>query len=221
MDKKEFIIAGIVVIIAVMATGIIFAPGIDAKHTTIDVLNKGDYGQNSTIYVKLTDHDKAPLSDKTVHIKLTNDKNEVVYDESTKTHATGVAIAQLDNITAGKYTLNVTFDGDGNHSGSSISQEITVKEGYVEDTLENTTLIQETIASSQSSSSSGYSSSSSYYSSQGSSSSQSSSSSSSSSQGSSSSQSSSSSSSSVPDTYIDTSGNEYLPEYDEYGNRVN
>ena len=154
MDKKEFIIAGIVVIIAVMATGIIFAPDTDGKSTTIDVLNKGDLGENSTIYIKLTDDDKTALSGKTVQIKLTNDKNEVVYDESAETHATGVAIAQMNNLSAGKYTLNVTYAGDGNYTGSSISQEITVKEGYVNDTLKNTTLIQQTLADTDDSSSS-------------------------------------------------------------------
>lgn len=41
MDKKELIIAGIVVIIAVIVGSMVFAPNGDSKFTTIDVLNKG------------------------------------------------------------------------------------------------------------------------------------------------------------------------------------
>ena len=80
MDKKELIVTGMVIIIAVVAAGIIFAPSISANDTSIEILNKGDLGGNSTIYVKLADGDKTSLSNKTIHIKLTDEKNNVVSD---------------------------------------------------------------------------------------------------------------------------------------------
>ena len=212
MDKKELIVTGMVIIIAVVAAGIIFAPSISANDTSIEILNKGDLGGNSTIYVKLADGDKISLSNKTIHIKLTDEKNNVVYEDSVKTKATGVAIVKLHNISAGQYNLDVKYDGDENYTGCSISQKVTVKQGEVQDVVENSTLIQQTLADSQddSSSQSSSSSSSSYYtpSSSSSSSSRSSSSSSSSSQDSSS-------------HYYDVDGNEVLPEYDADGRQVN
>ena len=211
MDKKELIITGMVIIIAVVAAGIIFAPSISANDTSIEVLNKGDLGENSTIYVKLTDGDKTSLSNRTIHVKLTDDKNNVVYEESVKTKATGVAIVKLHNVSAGQYNLDVKFDGDENYTGCSISQKVTVKQGEVVDVVENSTLINQTLADSQgdsSSRSSSSSSSSSYYTPSSSSSSQSSSSSSSRSQDSSS-------------HYYDVDGREVLPEYDADGNQVN
>ena len=101
-------------------------------------------------------------------------------------------------------------DGDENYTGCSISQKVTVKQGEVQDVVENSTLIQQTLADSQddSSSQSSSSSSSSYYTPSSSSSSRSSSSSSSSSQDSSS-------------HYYDVDGNEVLPEYDADGRQVN
>ena len=171
-------------------------------------MNKGDLGENSTIYVKLTCGDKTSLSGKTIHIKLTDNKNNVVYDESVETQATGVAIVKLNNLGAGEYKLDASFDGDEIYTGCSISQNVTIKEGEVKDELANSTLIQQTIADSQGTSS------------QSSSAPASSSSQSSSSQ-SSSSDSSSSSSADSSSNYYDENGKEVLPEYDADGKQIN
>ena len=201
------IIAGIVVVIAVVVAGIAFAPSDVAKHTTLDILNKGDFGENSTIYVKLTDDEKSALSGKTVHVTLKDQKGKVVYNKSVETHATGVALAKLNSVPAGEYTLNVTFDGDGNYTASSISQKVTVKGEVVEDVVDNSTLIEDTLNDDTDSQDTSYTSyqQSSYTPSYSQSSS---------------SQSSSSSSDSSADTYYDEDGNEMLPEYDENGKQV-
>ncbi|WP_407422290.1 Ig-like domain-containing protein [Methanobrevibacter sp.] len=223
MDKKELMITGIVIVLAVVAAGVIFAPSTAAQYTSIDVLNKGDLGENSTIYVKLTCGDKTSLSGKTIHIKLTDNKNNVVYDESVETQATGVAIVKLNNLGAGEYKLDASFDGDENYTGCSISQNVTIKEGEVKDELANSTLIQQTIADSQgtSSQSSSAPASSSSQSSSSDSSSQSSSVPASSSSQSSSSDSSSSSSADSSSNYYDENGKEVLPEYDADGKQIN
>ena len=213
MDRKELIIAGVVVVIAIVVGGIAFAPSSDAKSTTLEILNKGDLGVNGTVYVKLTDHEKASLSDKNLHVQLTNAKGKVVYDNTVKTHSTGVAIVKLENVSAGEYNINVTFDGDANYSSCSVSQKLTIKGEYIEEIVENTTLIEETLEDAQDSDDdtqdapqqstydqSSYSQSSytpSYTPS-----------------------SSSSSSSSSPDTVYDENGKEMLPEYDENGKQV-
>ena len=211
MDRKELAIAGIVVVIAVIVAGIIFAPSPDvAKNTSLDILNKGDFGANSTVYIKLTDDAKNALSDKEVHVKLTDKKGNVVYDKTVKTHATGVGLAKLGNVPAGEYDLNVTFDGDGNYTGCSISKKITVKGEVVEDIVDNSTLIQDTLNDADSDDdntqdSSSYSRQQTSYTPSSSSSSRSSS---------------SSSSSSSEYTNYDVDGNPSLPEYDEDGNEV-
>lgn len=208
MDRKELVIAGIVVVIAVIVAGVIFAPSDVAKNTTLDILNKGDFGENSTIYIKLTDDEKNALSDETVHVKLTDKNGNVVYEENVKTHATGVGLAKLSNITAGEYELNVTFDGEGNYTGCSISKKITVKGEVVEDIVDNSTLIEDTLADTDNTAN------------QQSSSSQSQSYTPSYSSSSSTGSSSSSSSSSSEYSSYDVDGNPTLPEYDEDGNEV-
>lgn len=202
-------ILGIIVIIGIAVVSIAFAPDSDANSTSIEILNKKDIGENGTVYVKLKDSSNAPLSNKTIHIKLTDSKNHVVYEKTVRTHATGVAIVKLNNVSAGSYKINITFDGDANYTASSISQKLTVKgEPVVEDDLVNSTIIQETIEDDTQDSYDSYSTSSnsnSYTPSY--------------SQNTyTPSQSSSSSSSDLPS--YDENGKEVLPEYDEDGNEI-
>lgn len=205
MESKDMIIAGITIFIAIAVVGFVFAPASDSNgtDTNIQILNKGDFGENSTLYIKLTDSKQSSLSNKTVHVQITDKNGTVVYKEDVVTHATGVAMSELGNLSAGEYTLNVTYDGDANYTGSSVSKKITVKGEVVEDEIDNSTLTDadmDDITSHQQSSS--QSSSSSY------------------SPTPSSSSSSSSSDDGDADTYYDEHGNPTLPVYDEHGNVI-
>lgn len=211
MEIKDIIIFAVIIIIVAFVASFILSPSADAKYTSLEILNKGEFGENSTLYVKLADNDKTALSDKTIHVKILNKKGKTVYDKNVKTHATGVGLAKLENLTPGEYTVNVTFDGDGNYTGSSISQKIKVVGGEVEDIVDNSTLIDETI---QDAIDSGDTSVQTYTPQQQQSSSQSYTPSQQQQQSSQSSDSGSS------DTYIDENGNELLPEYDEDGKEI-
>lgn len=137
---KDLIIFGIIIIIAAIVFSFVFSPSSDAHNTSIQVLNKGDLGSNSTIYVKLTDSQKTSLSNKTVHVKLLDKKGKVAYTKDIKTHATGVGMAKLSNMSSGEYTLNITYDGDANYTGCSLSKKVKVDSGVVKDEIDNSTL---------------------------------------------------------------------------------
>lgn len=212
MEIKDIVIFVVVVIVAAVIASFIFSPSSDAHDTNIQLLNKGDFGSNSSVYVKLTDTDKNSLSNKTVHVKLLDKKGKVVYDKSTTTHSTGVGIVKLSNVTAGEYTLNVNYDGDANYTGCSLSKKISVEGGEVEDVIDNSTLttadlqdIADTQAQQQQDSQSSSQSSQSYTPQQSSDSSSSSS---------------SSESSSGYDVYYDENGQEMTPVIDPDGNQV-
>ena len=205
MEFKEIIIAGVIIIVAAFIISFIFTPASGSHDTNIQILNNGDFGSNSTIYIKLTNNEKTSLSERTVHVQLKDKNGTVVYKKDVKTHATGVAMAQLNDVSPGNYTLDVKFDGDSNYTASSVSKQVTVSGSVVRDTIDNSTLDAATIqdiATSQSQSSTSYTPSSD-----------------SSSSSSSSSDSSSSSSDDDLPTY-DENGNEYLPIYDENGKEV-
>lgn len=139
MKIKDILIAGIIIIVVAFVLSFVFSPSSSAHDTNLQILNKGDFGSNSTIYIKLTDNNRTALSGKAVHVKITDNQSNVIYDETVKTHATGVAMAKLANVSAGEYNIEVSFDGDENFTGSHISKKINVEGGYVEDIIDNET----------------------------------------------------------------------------------
>lgn len=137
---KDLIIFGIIIIIAAVAFSMVFSPSSDAHSTSIQILNKGDLGSNSTVYIKLTDDKKTSLSNKTVHVKLLDNNGKTAYQKDIKTHATGVGMAKLSNVSSGEYTLNITYDGDANYTSCSLSKKVKVDSGVVKDEIDNSTL---------------------------------------------------------------------------------
>ncbi len=138
MDKKEYVIIGIVIIIAIAVAGIIFSSPNSAKNTQIQILNNGSIGENGTIYIKLTDMEKNSLGDKPIKVSIIDKKGKAVYTKELKTHVTGMALVKVENITPDTYTINVTFNGDANYSSSSVSKKINIVSGHVEEQLNAT-----------------------------------------------------------------------------------
>ena len=154
--KRDLKISLIIILLAALGASLIFFPHSEAKASDLTILNTENISENGTVYVKLTDKDNASLTNKTVHVVLKNDKGEVVYNESVTTHLTGVAIAKLDNVPPGEYTLEISFDGDNNYTSSNFSKKITVGGNVTDESLENNPLVQDTVSDSSSSSSSSY-----------------------------------------------------------------
>ena len=138
MDKKEYVIIGIVIIIAIAVAGIIFSSPNSAKNTQIQILNNGSIGENGTIYIKLTDMEKNSLGDKPIKVSIIDKKGKAVYTKELKTHVTGMALVKVENITPDTYTINVTFNGDANYSSSSVSKKINIVSGHVDEQLNAT-----------------------------------------------------------------------------------
>ena len=138
MDKKEYVIIGIVIIIAIAVAGIIFSSPNSAKNTQIQILNNGSIGENGTIYIKLTDMEKNSLGDKPIKVSTIDKQGKAVYTKELKTHVTGMALVKVENITPDTYTVNVTFNGDANYSSSSVSKKINIVSGHVDEQLNAT-----------------------------------------------------------------------------------
>lgn len=138
MDKKEYVIIGIVIIIAIAVAGIIFSSPNSAKNTQIQILNNGSIGENGTIYIKLTDMEKNSLGDKPIKVSIIDKKGKAVYTKEVKTHVTGMALVKVGNITPDTYTVNVTFNGDANYTSSSVSKKINISSGHVQEQLNAT-----------------------------------------------------------------------------------
>ena len=201
MDKKIIIILGIIVVIAAVLAAFMFSSfGEDTASSQLDILGGGSIPENGTLNVKLSNGDGVALKDKEVHVVVKNSKGKVVFDKSSKTYVNGVANVKIENVSPGKYDVNVTFDGDENYTACSIAEKLIIAKGAVEedtddDTDDASAAADDTSSSSQSQSSSSYSSR----------------------QYSPSSQPSSDSDDGSDDTYYDEDGHEMEPVIDENG----
>ena len=207
MDKKELIILGILAVIAAVAIWFMYFSPVDASsdYSMINIIGDGTIGENGTVYAKLVNGENVALKDKEVHITVKDSKGSVVFEDSSKTYVNGVVNFKLTNVSAGKYDVNITFDGDENFTSCSVSEKLTIKAGEVEEDVPD-----EIVASVETADTS----------TQDTSSSQSSYSTQSYRQSYSSDSYSSSDDVGSEDNYYDENGNEITPTYDENGNEV-
>ena len=195
------LLVAVVIGAAVIASFIFSSFAEGAGNSKLDILGNGTIGENGTLNVKLSNGDGVALKDKEVHVAVKDSKGKTVFEKSAKTYVNGVANVKIENVSAGKYDVNVTFDGDENYTASSVVEKLTIAEGVVEedtnnDTDTSTAVVDTGSTPTQSSSSQSHSQSS----------------------HSSSSSSSSSSDEGSEDTYYDENGNVIEPVIDENGN---
>lgn len=207
MDKKELIILGILAVIAAVAIWFMYFSPVEsaADYSMLNIIGDGTIGENGTVYAKLANGENVALRDKEVHITVKDSNGSVVFEDSSKTYVNGVVNFKLTNVSAGKYDVNITFDGDENFTSCSVSEKLTIKAGEVEEDVPD-----EIVSSVETADTS----------TQDTSSSQSSYSSQSYRQSYSSDSYSSSDDVGSEDNYYDENGNEITPTYDENGNEV-
>ena len=132
MENRNIIII-LVAIIVILAAAVGFAllnPTVSKEPTKIKITSDKEQDEGGEVSVKLTDLNKTPLSKEVVNITITDKKGKVVVDDVVKTNSKGKAKLDLD-LKKGKYKVNVTYDGDENHTGNSTTQKLTVKEKEV------------------------------------------------------------------------------------------
>ena len=196
----------IILLVAVVIGASVFASFIfsssaeDVDNSKIDILGNGTIGENGTLNVKLSNDEGVALKDKEIHVAVKDSKGNTVFEKSAKTYVNGVANVKVENVSAGKYEVNVTFDGDENYTASSVAEKLIIAKGVVEEDTNNDTDTSTAVVDT------------------GSTPTQSSSSQSHSQSSHSSSSSSSSSDEGSEDTYYDENGNVIEPVFDEDGN---
>ena len=132
MENKNIIIIllVIIVILAAVIGFLLFNP--HAKEPTkIKITSDKEQYEGGELSIKLTDLNKTPISKEIVNVTITNKKGKVVVDNIVKTDSKGKAKLDLD-LKKGKYTVNVTYDGNENYTGNNTTQKLKIKEEVVE-----------------------------------------------------------------------------------------
>ena len=129
MENKNIIIilVAVVIVLAVIA-GAMFMQQSHAKEPTkLKITSESKQTEGGKLKIQLTDTNKTALSKEIVNITVTDKKGKTVVDDVVKTDTKGKAKLDL-NLKKGKYTVNVTYGGNENHTGNTTAQKLTIKE---------------------------------------------------------------------------------------------
>ena len=133
MENKHIIIILLIVIIVLSAAiaAALFNP-LSAKETSkINITSNSSQYEGGEISILLSDLNDTPISKQIVNITVTDDKGNVVVDDVVKTDSKGKAKLDLE-LEKGEYVVNVSYGGNGNYTGNSTTQKLTIKEEVVE-----------------------------------------------------------------------------------------
>lgn len=145
MDKNKIIIIALIVVILALLAGLFLSmPNFAKKDSKLEIISNDTLDEDGQIEVKLTDLNNTPIVNQTVNITVT-DENQTSTYFSAVTNDEGVASLKLDK-GGGNYTVNCSYAGNDNYTGSSSSQKLTIEE------IKETAVIQESSAQSSSSS---------------------------------------------------------------------
>lgn len=123
MDNQKIIIALLCVIVAILVVGVVMFSPLAKDNTSLEIVDK-KINVGDSLKVKLTDSKGNPIAKGTVKIRLT-DKDGIVIDEDVTTDSKGVAKLKMDD--KGKYSAELSFEGDSHYSPCKVSSNVTVK----------------------------------------------------------------------------------------------
>lgn len=129
MENKNIIIILIVLIVVLAAIlGVVFFQSVNAKEASkIKITSNDTQFEGGKLTIILTDLNKTAISKEKVNITITNKHNKTVLNKTVETNSKGKAKLNLD-LKKGKYSVNVSYDGNENYTGNSTIQNLTIKE---------------------------------------------------------------------------------------------
>lgn len=126
MNNDKIIIALVVVLIVVLAAGILL---LNPSHAKVD--SRAIVTSNSTLHdgdnftIRLTDLNNTPIANQRVNITIIDAKGEK-NPQAVTTDANGEGKLQLNGLTPGEYTMNVTYGGNDNYTACNTTQKLTM-----------------------------------------------------------------------------------------------
>lgn len=129
MDNQKIIIGLLCVIVVILIVGVVvFSPAMAKEDSKLTIVDK-KVSLGDSFVVQLTDSVGNPISNETIHVKLTDDDGISVNEDIT-TNSKGKAKFKMEE--NGKYYAECHFDGGNGYSSSSAAENLTVKKASTE-----------------------------------------------------------------------------------------
>lgn len=127
MNRNKLMVCGLIAVIAILSVGMVMgAPDSKKVDTKLKIKFDSPLHEGDIIKFKLTDAKKAPISNKTLNVRITDENGKSDY-YSVVTSQYGNGKLKLDK-GAGEYVVKCRFAGDKNYTLSKKIQKITVEE---------------------------------------------------------------------------------------------
>lgn len=128
MDNNKLIIALIVILIVMLAAGIfLLNPGHAKVDSRIIVTSNSTLHDGDNFTIRLTDLNNTPIANQRVNITII-DANGGKNPQAVTTDANGDGKLQLNGLTLGNYTVNVTYGGNDNYTVCNTTQRLQMTE---------------------------------------------------------------------------------------------
>lgn len=138
MNYNKIIIALVVVLIVVLAAGILLLnPGHAKADSRAVVMSNSTLHDGDNFTIRLTDLNSTPIANQRVNITII-DSNGGENPQSVTTDANGEASLQLNGLTPGQYTMNITYGGNDNYTSCNTTQSIEMKKVETQSEVEYT-----------------------------------------------------------------------------------
>lgn len=132
MDYNKTIILLVAIIAIILVVGAVFMMNPFKQESKIDIVTNGTVHTNTTFLVKSTASNNTSIANGNISIEIMDNKSNVVVDEEVKTNEHGEAAIELNNVSKGNYTVNVTFEGNDEFKECSVEQDLEIVEDAVE-----------------------------------------------------------------------------------------
>ena len=135
MDKNQWIIVGLVIVIIALIIGLaVMMQAPTKENVKLTIKNKKVIEEGESIKIQLTDMNGTPIKGQTVNISVTDKEGATDY-HSVVINEKGVGKLKLDK-SPGKYTVNCTYGGNENYTANTTNQTLKIKEKPVEESAD-------------------------------------------------------------------------------------
>ena len=130
-NKIIYLLVGIVIILLIAFFAV--STTTFAKHdTAINVISNNTLYDGDYFSITLTDVNGTPLANQTVNITIIDAKGEENHQQVT-TDASGNGMLQLNGLTPGNYTFNITYGSNDKYNACNIAKKVTIGKKVVEE----------------------------------------------------------------------------------------
>ena len=136
MDRKILII--LIAVLAILVVCAAFLTNPSKQESKIEVVTNGTLHVGSTFQVRLADSNNNPIANENVSIVVRDSDSNVIVNKTLRTNDVGVASLELDDLSEGQYTLNITFNGNNKFKASTITHILKVEAGSTDPVPINT-----------------------------------------------------------------------------------